>query len=439
MKKQTRMLAVLSAAAFMTMIAPVSGPAGAVFAAEYGWTEEEGSRVHYDEDGYLTTDSWRRDGEDWYYLDEDGMISRNTKIDEYYVDGDGKMVKNTWLAIANEEDSDSPEAPDSYWYYFGKDGKAIASQWLKQNEKWYYFDEEGRMLTGKAVIDGATYYLGDANDGAMKTGWISLEDNASNPGAVKDWYYFNADGKMVETQYDKKIGNDYYTFIDGKMQTGWVRMPGADTDVSSIADFRYYGAPGDGRRAEGWKTIEGIDGIHTPHKTSVFYFKEGKAYASETEGNSLFTIDSKKYAFNGLGEMQTGRQIVNLENGEIANFCFGDDGIMKTGKQSVFNEMTGETETWYFHTEGAKRGQGYHGILDNVLYVYGKRQEAGSGQRYAAAEFNDVLYLVNTSGVIQKATASSTSSSRPELGRGHKDFKDAAGTVWVTDTNGIIR
>ena len=83
MKKQTRMLAVLSAAAFMTMIAPVSGPAGAVFAAEYGWTEEEGSRVHYDEDGYLTTDSWRRDGEDWYYLDEDGMISRNTKIDEY--------------------------------------------------------------------------------------------------------------------------------------------------------------------------------------------------------------------------------------------------------------------------------------------------------------------------------------------------------------------
>ena len=152
MKKQTRMLAVLSAAAFMTMIAPVSGPAGAVFAAEYGWTEEEGSRVHYDEDGYLTADSWRRDGEDWYYLDEDGMISRNTKIDEYYVDGDGKMVKNTWLAIANEEDSDSPEAPDSYWYYFGKDGKAIAPQWLKQNEKWYYCDEECGMLTGKAFL-----------------------------------------------------------------------------------------------------------------------------------------------------------------------------------------------------------------------------------------------------------------------------------------------
>lgn len=439
MKKPTRMLAVLSAAAFMAMISSVSGSAKTAYAAEYGWTEEEGFRVHYDEDGYLTTDSWRKDGEDWYYLDEDGMISRNTKIDEYYVDGDGRMVKNTWLAIANEEDSDSPEAPDSHWYYFGKDGKAISSQWLKQDAKWYYFDEDGHMLTGKAEIDGSTYYLGDENDGAMKTGWISMEDNASNPGAVSDWYYFDTDGKMVGTQYDKKIGNDYYTFIDGKMQTGWVRMPDADPDALTIADFRYYGAAGDGKRAEGWRTIEGIEGIHAAHKTSFFYFKEGKAYFSETDGNSLFTIDSKKYAFNRLGEMLTGRQVITLEDGEIANFFFGDDGIMKTGKQTIFNEMTGETETWFFHTEGAKKGQGYHGILDNVLYVYGKRQEAASGQRYAAAVLNDVTYLVNTTGAVQKASASSTSTAKPELGRGHKDFKDAAGTVWVVDTNGIVK
>ena len=36
-------------------------------------------------------------------------------------------------------------------------------------------------------------------------------------------------------------------------------------------------------------------------------------------------------------------------------------------------------------------------------------------------------------------TISSTSSEKPELGRGHKDFKDANGKIWVTDTNGIIR
>ncbi len=56
----------------------------------YGWTEENGQLAYYDEDGYLTTDSWRKNGDDWYYLDEEGSIARNQKIDDYYV---GKTEK----------------------------------------------------------------------------------------------------------------------------------------------------------------------------------------------------------------------------------------------------------------------------------------------------------------------------------------------------------
>ena len=137
--------------------------------------------------------------------------------------------------------------------------------------------------------------------------------------------------------------------------------------------------------------------------------------------------------------MQTGRQIVNLADGEIANFYFGDDGVMKTGKQSIYNEATGENENWFFHTEGEKKGQGFHGLRDNTLYVYGKRQEATSDQKYAPAVLNETTYLVNTSGTIQKATASSTSSANPELGRGFKDFKDVNGKVWIVDVNGIVQ
>ena len=179
---------------------------------------------------------------------------------------------------------------------------------------------------------------------------------------------------MVETQYDKKIDGEYYTFIDGKMQTGWVEMPkagvnetvagetsdgetagtadaettgaGANTENAplTIADYQYYGAAGDGKRANGWRTVEGIDGIHERDEVSTFFFKNGKAYHSKTKGNELFTIDSKKYAFNDLGEMQTGRQVVNLADGEIANFYFGDDGVMKTGKQNIYNWETGSDE-----------------------------------------------------------------------------------------------
>lgn len=177
---------------------------------------EGDAKVYYDEDGYLTTDAWRKRGEDWYYLGENGQIVTDAKIDEYYVDSEGKMVTSAWVELKNEEDPDSPETPDTFWYYFEKDGKSAVSKWVKFDSKWYYFDESGHMATGKTEIDGATYYLGTEKDGAMKTGWIRLEENSHVPGSSESWYYFNSDGKMVTTQYDKKIDGNYYTFIDGK-------------------------------------------------------------------------------------------------------------------------------------------------------------------------------------------------------------------------------
>lgn len=254
---------------------------------------------------------------------------------------------------------------------------------------------------------------------------------------------------MTETQYDKKIDGSYYTFIGGKMQTGWVEMPkdeeaetatDSNTDsAATIADYQYYGQSGDGKRAEGFQTITGIQGIHSMDETYTFYFKSGKPSFSSTTGNELFTVSGKKFAFNELGIMQTGRQVVNLGNDQIANFFFGEDGAMATGKQNIYNTETGETENWYFHTDGDKKGQGYHGLRDNVLYVYGKRQEATAGERYAPVDLNGTTYLVNTTGNVQKASSSSTSSEKPELGRGFKDFKDANGKIWVVDKNGIVK
>ena len=49
MKKQTKIAAVLSAAAFMMMVSGLP-----VYAASYGWVTEGDAKVYYDEDGYLT-------------------------------------------------------------------------------------------------------------------------------------------------------------------------------------------------------------------------------------------------------------------------------------------------------------------------------------------------------------------------------------------------
>ena len=338
---------------------------------------------------------------------------------------------------------------DDEVFVLEKNGKAVISRWQKIGESWYYFNEDGQMMTGKVEIDDATYYLGEANDGVMKTGWIQLENESDDPEMTHSWYYFDTNGKMVENQVDKKISGDYYTFVDGVMQTGWFKLPAeenaenatpsdaAENTATTVAGYQYY-EPENGKRVTGWRTIEGVEGISQEGELYNFYFKNGKPYHADN-GLQLFTVESKKYAFNTKGEMQTGLKVVNLEDGEIANFYFAEDGVMRTGKQVIYNEDLDENQTWFFYTDGSRKGQGFHGIRDNTLYEYGLRKDADSDLRLAPMNYDGNQYLVNTSGSIQKASSSSKSATKPELGNGFKDYKDSNGKTWVVDVNGIIQ
>lgn len=445
MKKQTKFMAVLSTAVMMAAVTPAfTAP---VMAQTTGWVEEDGSWKYFDADGYYLTDSWKKQGGDWFYLDAEGFITFDSQVDEYYVGSDGKRVMNHWVSVANEADWDSPDAPENYWYYYGKDGKNVTSRWQSINDNWYYFNSDGHMVTGKAEIDGDTYYLGDSTDGVMKTGWVQLEDNTDDPDDSTSWYYFDRNGKMVTNQVDKKIDGSYYTFVNGKMQTGWFKLPegepstatasNAEETGNSVKGFQYYDKES-GRRANGWMTIEGAPGVSTPDETYNFFFKNGQPFHAET-GIQVFTVASNKYGFNTKGEMQTGLKVVTLENGETAHFLFGTDGVMKVGKQVVYNEDLDQNQTWFFYTDGSRKGQGFHGFRDNAIYEYGLRKDADADVRFAPVSFQDSQYLVNTSGIIQKATSSSKSSVNPDLGSGHKDVKDANGKVWTVDVNGIIK
>jgi len=467
MKKQIKYLAVLSTAAMMAAVTPelavnFPGLASEAFAAaKAGWTEEDGELRYMDGDGYFLTDTWKkRDGE-WYYLNEEGYVSRSTMVDEYYVDENGKRVYNQWVSVANDDEWDD-ETPDTYWYYYGSNGKSIVSKWQSIDGKYYYFNDEGHMQTGKLELDGFTYYLGDEDDGVMKTGWIQLENEAEDPDEEMVWHYFDNRGRMVMNQVDRKIGGSYYTFENGIMQTGWYKLPAAaastdeasadeagvasssnaaaeNTEVSNapaIASYQYYEE--DGKRASGWYEMEGVEGISEEGEIFRFYFKNGAPLHAET-GVQAFNIDSKRYAFNTNGEMQTDLQVVTLEDGTTANCYFGTDGVMKTGKQTIYNEDTDENQTWFFLTDGGNKGQGFHGIRDNSVYRYGLRLEADRDHRYAPVELDGVSYLVNTSGSLQKASSSSKSAAKPELGNGFKDYKDANDKIWTVDTNGVIQ
>ena len=482
MKKHMKVMAALSTTALMAVFAPalaMGTGAATAYAAASGWVQEDGGWVYYDSDGYRLTDTWKKDGDSWYYLDSDGMRASSMQVDEYYVGEDGKRVANTWVSIENEDYSYGDEEPEIYWYYYGRDGKMSASRWVKIDGYSYYFNEDGHMMTGSVEIDGANYYLGEEGDGKMKTGWILLEDETDDPDVTESWFYYDRNGQRVENQVDKKIDGAYYTFEDGRMVTGWYKLPevaaeaasesaaseaavsgeAASGDVVSeggvsesaasqapasseashedtAAGYQYYDE--DGKRASGWRTIQGIEGLSDEDETYRFYFKNGEPYHAES-GLELFTIDSKRYAFNTKGEMQTGRQSISDEDGTAANYYFGEDGIMRTGKQVIEDEDSGEHQNWYFRTDGANKGQGYHGIKDNVLYIQGLRQEADRDLRYAPVELDGVSYLINVNGSVQKASSSSKSSERADLGAGYKDFEDEDGNIWVVDTQGRIQ
>lgn len=137
--------------------------------------------------------------------------------------------------------------------------------------------------------------------------------------------------------------------------------------------------------------------------------------------------------------MQTGIQVLTDDAGKEATYYFNENGIMQTGKQTIYDEDLEENQTWYFHAKGSLKGQGYHGERDNQVYLNGLLQKADPELRYEAVTVGEKRYLINTSGNIQKASSTSTSSAKPELGKGFKDIKDTNDTVWTVDSSGIIQ
>lgn len=259
MKKQTKLVAVLSTASLLAIGASMTS-----FAAT-GWVEENGTWVYYDRDEQRVTDQWARSGNGWYYLDENGEMATDRLIEDdgkyYYVDTNGVMVTNQWVAIENEDAGEDDE-PDHYWYYFQANGRAMTNGnnsrvALKTiNGKKYAFDDEGRMLYGWVSEDDAErvdntdgdafmegdYYFGGPDDGAMTVGWLQVDityEDATNddykytaPVFNEDedqtrWFYFMSNGKKIKAengddQKERTLNGRRYAFDEfGAMIAEW--------------------------------------------------------------------------------------------------------------------------------------------------------------------------------------------------------------------------
>ena len=175
MRKQTKLVAVLSAASLLAMGASMTS-----FAA--GWQKDDAGVWHYyDSDDDMVTGEWKKDGGKWFYLDEDGDMAVDQWIDdEYYVGDDGAMLTNAWKYTMSDDDQDDPDEDGENWYYFNNKGKKVADETKKINGKTYLFDSDGKMQYGWQYEGGNMYYYGDEMDGARtESQWLWLSKSGS--------------------------------------------------------------------------------------------------------------------------------------------------------------------------------------------------------------------------------------------------------------------
>ena len=361
MRKQTKLVAVLSTAALLAVGASMSS-----FAAT-GWQEENGTWVYYDKSGDLETEKWEKSGDNWFYLNEDGEMATDVVVEYndnyYYVDENGSMVTNQWVSVENDDyEGDDDSEPANYWYYFGSNGKAYKNTSEKAvfktvNGKKYLFNDEGQMLYGWIDEDGerlteddawktGLYYCGTENDGAQTVGWVYLDIVAdddeygtgfSSLNVFEDedqtrWFYFKSSGKKMSDEEDKSINGKKYSFDEyGRMNAEWV-IYDASPATASIGQapytesWSYYNSPEDGARVtKGWfKVVPDyyLNSGDYDDDSDAWYYADGDG---DLVASQLKTINGKKYAFDAKGKMKSGLKFYNVDGNTINGIISDDD------------------------------------------------------------------------------------------------------------------
>lgn len=183
----------------------------------------------YADNGARIFDGWGKYKDEWYYLDEDGVIvtdgflyldKDDAMVDEedadyiYYMDKNGIMKKG-WLELGEEKEIRPGEIKGKSFYYFKSNG-AMWTGWLKEGNTYYYMAEKteglytkGEMMTGLQEIDDETYYFDKDGEMAAST-WVTIEDEDGEDRSI----YLDSKGAMIKGEGPSDLG---YATIKGKL------------------------------------------------------------------------------------------------------------------------------------------------------------------------------------------------------------------------------
>ena len=206
-----------------------------------GWNYDDAAdEWHYsDNGGDCVKSDWRLINGNWYWFDENGLMSTGVK----QVGDQGYHFRENGDYVGAMYTGWSQDASDSSWYYSNGSG-SLQKGWVKAGS-WYYMDPEtykmrtgwlelgpsesptryyltgsGAMVSDNWVLDGSDWYYADAS-GAMASGWRCVGGS---------WYWLDPETGVMQIGWLQVSGSKYYLGSNGAMLTGW----------QNINNSRYY-------------------------------------------------------------------------------------------------------------------------------------------------------------------------------------------------------
>ena len=426
MRKQTKIAAVVSAAALLALGASITS-----FAASKGtWMLVDGEWYCYDKNGDVYENTFCSSNGKEYYVGDDGMIVKSDWVEYdgsyYFVNSSGAKITNDWRLTTPYDDEDADEA----WYYFQSTGKRAENKKIVYKGKTYFFDADGKMLTGWVTANGTevvneennidaddTYYCGE--DGARIEGnWVyTTEPTAEDDEADADEYFYYlkpGNGRpVVNTKRNNVKGQSYIFDEEGRMLWGWVAKTTAsgssavyekideeeDTAVTlsdpDYSEVYYCSAEDDGhvkknRWIKLWRPKNTYEEDEDVSKKWYWIEKDGKVYIPSArdvdgtskaykfeEGNILDDSDgeiknittkkisSKDYYFNQDGEMISGFQWLEFATGSNATGMYsfgGSDDGSMKTGSQTVKDDNGDSYKFYFGTRTATKDLEVKGV-----------------------------------------------------------------------------
>jgi glucan-binding YG repeat protein len=406
MKKQTKVLATLSAAALLAV-----GFTAVSFAS--GWDNSTGAWQYLDSDGEPVTNEWKQSNGQYFYLGDDGNMVTDSLIEDnsqskpkyYYVDANGARVTNTWKAVALDGDENTDRDAEYWWYYFGSDGKAYTIDADKDLSKGrlktinglkYAFDDEGHMLYGwinatdkdqqddnKTAWQNSDYYFNGWNDGHAQNGWIKLEVEKDN-GDIKNYWFYFEDGKKQKGK--KNVNGKTYLLDenDGHMLDDWGVLL-TNSTVTSInglnttSQVRYLNGDGSVRKNKWVYAIPdedyNVDGTNVNEDYGDdnyrwWYFNQSGKLTSST----MKKINGKWYLFDQAGRMKVGFGVTESDSKDYKDAFDHDKYSYADFTDGTVDRRVGGGDLYYFSSDEEKDGSrktGYQTIeLEDDKYQF---------------------------------------------------------------------